>query len=733
MSPRFLFILIASLLATLAAARAQDVVNQSPDEAVIFSADEVFRDRPDGPITARGAIEAFYKGRRLTADELVFDPMTGVVTALGSVAVTDQNGVTAYAERVDLTTDFADGVIDGFAALLAENGRLAAARAVRRGARRNELDYAVYSACDVCKEDGSPKTPTWRVKALRVVQDVERKVIRYRHAVLEIKGVPVLYTPYFQMPDPSVERQSGFLTPSIGQNGRIGAFAEIPYYFALSSHYDATLFPKITADDGVLWQGEYRHRTRRGQIAIQGGVLDFDDQAPDAGEAPSTRWHYFAKGYYELPNEWRADLDLERVSDDTYLRRYDVERTGAVADDDGLPISNRLRSNLSISRKVGDGFADIDAILFEGIRESDDATLTPLAAPAVDIVQRFEAPFIGGDGRIQLNGVQLRRQDGADTTRFTGSASWKRSFIGLGGQKVVLTGDLRGDAYVQDDLDLGTEIGVQVPDESENVVTRIAPTAAIDWSYPFIRTGPGPRIVIEPRVQIVASAVNADEEDILNEDSQSIEFDATNLFVLNKSPGFDVFEDGERANVGVVVSADFGRNISASATIGQQFRLREANDFAAANGLDGRRSDIVSGLEVRVRQWVQANARVRFDEVTGRMERNDASLSTRIGPFSGTANYARINTSAGGAGGTRSFDEAITATAALEIYRGWRITGSTQNDIDAGEPVRHRLGVGYQDDCATFELVYQRDFVRDRDLEPATSILFTFSLNTLGR
>ncbi|MEL6363998.1 MAG: LPS assembly protein LptD [Pseudomonadota bacterium] len=735
-------------LTALALAHPRAIAQQAGDpqdaETVIFSADEVTRAVADGPIVAKGSVEAYYQGRRVAADELVWDPATGVVTAIGSVAVTDPDGTTAFADRIDLTEDFGDALARSFSALLADNGRIAAARAVRQGGRRNELDYAVYSACEVCDENGEAVTPTWRVKALRVTQDVERKVIRYRHAILEIKGVPVLYAPYFQMPDPSVERQSGFLIPNIGGNGRIGLFTEIPYYFALSSHYDATLSPKVTEEDGVLWQGEYRHRTRRGQIAVQAGVLDYepDLSAATVDESPSTRWHYFARGHYDLPADLRFDLDVERVSDDTYLRRYDVRRTGAVAPEDGLRITNRLRSIASVSRSTDEGYIDIDTILFEGLRLADDADLTPLAAPKIDIVQRFDPPLIGGDGRLQLSGVNLQRPEGADTRRWSGSALWTRSFFGLGGQKVTLTGDLRGDLYFQENLDLGVESGVLINDETDNTVGRFAPTAAIDWSYPFIRVGSGATIIVEPRVQLVASGVTEEEDDILNEDSQSIEFDTTNLFVLNKSPGFDVFEEGERANVGLTVSADFGGGVFGRATVGQQFRIREANDFAPENGLDGRRSNIVSGFELDLRQWLSASARVRFDERTGRIERNEASLSTRFGPFSGSANYARLLQPADPDTGVSAIDEAITANFNVNVYKGWRVFGATQerlNDSDdlTGDanltgPVRRRVGVGYRDDCASFELVYQREFVRDRDLEPTTTILFTFSLNTVG-
>jgi len=720
----------ACLAAAILFAHGRAASQTDDGETVLFSADEVVRATPDAPIIARGSVEAYFQGSRLRADRLIYDPATRIVIAIGRVSVTDPDGSTAFADRVELTDDFRDGLAEGFDAVLADNGRLAAARAVRRGATRNELDRAVYSACEVCRDDGSVMTPTWRIKALRVVQDTERKVIRYRHALLEIKGVPIFYMPYFQIPDPSVERQSGFLPPQIGQNDRIGLFADIPYYFALSDHYDATLMPKITGQDGILWQGEYRQELRRGSLAVEGGVLDFEGDTDEPGIA-ATRWHYFITGDYQLPWEWTAELDVERVSDDTYFRRYQVIRTGSVARLNQPPFNNRLQSFLRLSRPVGDGHAQTETFLFEGLRAADDPGLTPLAAPIFEYRQRFRDPLVGGAAAVFMNGVNLQRLDGADQRRLSTGVDWRKRFVGFGGQVMQFSADVRGDVFVLDDLGLGVESGPVASDENDAVVARFAPTVSADWSWPFARSGRGPDVIIEPRVQLITSYDTAEDEFLLNEDSRSVEFDATNLFVRNKSPGYDLFETGPRANVGVEIAARFGPSLSASAMIGQQVRLTAEDAFAANNGLDGRRSDFVSGVEVNLRRWLRASARARFDERTGQIRRNDAAVRTTIGPVTAAAEYARL-ISPDDAEGEENFDESLNARLTLRVTKNWALTGQTQEDLDESRTIRQRFGVIYRDNCSSFSVLYQRDGVRDRDLRPSSAILFTFSLDTIA-
>ena len=75
-------------------------------------------------------------------------------------------------------------------------------------------------------------------------------------------GVPVLYTPYFYHPDPTVKRRSGFLAPSFGNDSLLGLSAQTPYYFALAPNYDVTLAPIFYTQENPVLAAEYRHLLR---------------------------------------------------------------------------------------------------------------------------------------------------------------------------------------------------------------------------------------------------------------------------------------------------------------------------------------------------------------------------------------------------------------------------------------------------------------------------------------
>ncbi|MEX0644309.1 MAG: LPS assembly protein LptD, partial [Parvularculaceae bacterium] len=400
--------------------------------------------------------------RHLKADKLAYDPATDIVVAEGHVSISNEGVEAVFADRVELTGDLRDGIAENFSAILEDNARLAGDTAVREQGARTALKRAVYTACNLCDKNGNPRTPTWRVRALRVTRDEERKVVRFRHAFFELKGVPILYAPFLQGPDPSVERQSGFLTPVIGASSRLGFNLELPYYLALSNHQDATFYPKYTSNDGVLWQGEYRRRDKSGYHVAQAGFINFKNAAvPDgepAADVPDLRWHFFGRGHRKFGDNWTAGYDVERVSDNTYLRRYGVQRRGDLRQEIVTSSTNRLRSNAYVRWRSGGSELSFDTYAFQGLRATDSASLTPYVLPLVSFRHDFGDEVAGGRAHVLANFATLLRTGGADTQRFTASADWEREHITAGGHRFRIFAELRADAYYFNDLDEGTEI-----------------------------------------------------------------------------------------------------------------------------------------------------------------------------------------------------------------------------------------------------------------------------------
>ena len=117
------------------------------------------------------------------------------------------------------------------------------------------------------------------MKSERVVYDQVKHRIHFTDATLDLFGVPILYTPVLSEPDPTVKYASGLLAPDFGNSTKIGYFARLPCYFALSPTNDLTVAPQFSTQGGELLEGEYRARWNNSGMWLQGSVA----YNPDGG------------------------------------------------------------------------------------------------------------------------------------------------------------------------------------------------------------------------------------------------------------------------------------------------------------------------------------------------------------------------------------------------------------------------------------------------------------------
>ena len=115
--------------------------------------------------------------------------------------------------------------------------------------------------------------------------------------------------------------------------------------------------------------------------------------------------------------------------------------------------------------------------------------------------------------------------------------------------------------------------------------------------------------MIEPTAQIIVRQNRVDQRRLPDEDAKSLVFDDTLLFDIDKFSGYDRFETGTRANVGLQYTFQanngvYARPCSARATtwpartptpIRASTRPAKFN-FSPVSGLETNRSDYVAGL-----------------------------------------------------------------------------------------------------------------------------------------
>lgn len=680
-------------------------VDGEKKQEVLIRADKMTYDANTNVVTAEGNIEVTYGERTLIAEKLSYNQETRIVIAEGNASIREANGTTISGNRIEITDDMKDGVIESLNVMIAGRGHLAAARATRADGNVMTLEKAAYTTCKPCKEDPS-RPPTWQIKAFRVIYNQEKARVEYEDAFFEVFGVPVAYLPYFSHSDPQAPRASGFLMPGIGHSTDLGYFVEVPYYFALDPSYDLLLAPLYTENDGPLLKGEWRERTKSGAYNFQASGRygqPRDRFGAEYGD-DTFQGHVFGKGRFQIDEVWRWGYDAQLTSNDTYLKRYDLSNL------------DRLENNLFIEGIDGRSYAAVNGWFFQGLREEDDPGETPIVLPLAEVEYVPDEKVLGGRFQLSASALVLYRGEGQDTARASTTAAWKLPLTSTGGHLFTLFANLRADAYHT------TDAGVS-GDEDETV-GRILPWAGIEWRFPLVRNDWGWKQVIEPIVQVIGAPYGGNPSEIPNEDSASFEFDETNLFSFNKFPGLDRWETGPRVNAGLRAAAYFDEGF-VEAILGQSYRFHEDNAFTEESGLRDQQSDYVGRLTVQPDGNIRIVHRFRIDQSAFRFERNEIYAEAfDTDSYSFKAGYILLEPEEL----IPEQREEINLAGSIRAIDDIWFRASGRKDLADDQMIESKFGLSYIDDCAEFGIDFRRRFTRDRDIEPATSFLFTFRL-----
>jgi len=181
------------------------------------------------------------------------------------------------------------------------------------------MSKGVFTTCK--KND---KCPPWAIYAENIEHDKSKKIIKYKNAWLKLYDVPIVYFPKFSHPDPTVKRQSGFLTPGFSNSSNIGLSLDIPYYKVISDNKDLTFTPRLYFNDQLILQTEYRQANK-----ANNHVVDFSVNNSDyASGINNTKSHFFSNSNIDLKmnnfNSSKLEFNVETTTNDTYLKTYKI-------------------------------------------------------------------------------------------------------------------------------------------------------------------------------------------------------------------------------------------------------------------------------------------------------------------------------------------------------------------------------------------------------------------------
>lgn len=703
---------------------------EAGDQPVQMEAGGAAYDTNTDQMTVFGDVILRRGDQSVRADKVTWDRKSGQIFADGNIRFVDANGNQLFSDHLELDAQFRAGAMTNMLLALREGGRLAANKGERIADGTIVLHKAAYSACAVENDKGCARHPSWRITAQRVLFDPVKNTARFKGARVELFGLRLVPLPGLKLATDG-RPISGLLVPDVQLSASNGIELSEAWYQRLGTNRDLTVTGYLFSKALPMVSAEYRQLTGAGAFQIT-GFATRSRRIAIGGSSSSGQYDFrgylFANGHYQYSPGWSLTFSVRAASDRTFLRRYDISR------------DDRLRSTVQLEHIDQDSYFSIAGWATQTLRTNDAQGQVPVALPEIDYRRRFVDPALGGTFQLQLNSLAITRTSGQDTQRAFASAQWNLRRLTPWGQEVTFTALARGDVYHSDQNALTTTTLYQgLPGWQ----TRGLATAAIDVKWPLVGTFLGGTQVLTPRFQIVASPPIRNLA-VPNEDARAIELEDSNLFALNRFPGYDRVEDGARFTYGLDWQWD-RPGWRVSSTIGQSYRLTDKVTLLPdGTGLNNRTSDIVGRTEVRFRDVVTLTHRFRLDKDNFAVRRNefDAAVGSRRTYLE--VGYLRLNRDITSGIEDLKDREELRIAGRVGFARYWSLFGSgvfdltTRNDdptlttANGFQPIRTRLGVAYQDDCLEFDLTWRRDYVATGDAQRGNTFQIHVALRNLG-
>jgi LPS-assembly protein len=728
------------------------------DGQMLVQAVEVDYDYNNQRVSAVGNVQMFYNGTSVEADKVIYDQKTKRLHAEGNIRLTDAEGRITYANVMDLSDDYRDGFVDSLRVDTEDQTRMAATRADRSAGNYTVFENGVYTACAPCKDDPK-KPPLWQVKGARIIHNQEERMLYFENAQLEFFGVPMAYLPYFSTPDPTVKRKTGFLMPSYTSASGYGFGVDTPFYWALAPDYDMTITPRVTTRQGVLGQVEFRQRLLDGAYQIRAYGIDQLDPGAFAGQPGDRQFRggIDTKGQFAINDKWVWGWDGVLLSDYYFFSDY---RLAQYRDplSSFLSLPTEAISQLYLTGVGNRSFFDARAIYYLSFSGNQDKV--PVIHPVIDYNNVINSNIFGGELSYRTNFTSLTRSTAAfdpittlanttglclnasadplarlpsqcllrgmpgTYTRATAEVQWRKSFTDPIGQIWTPFAILRADAI---DASISNQPGVSnfLP-VGDTQALRAMPAVGLEYRYPFINVQPWGTTTVEPIAQVIIRPNETYAGKLPNEDAQSLVFDASNLFAVDKFSGYDRVEGGGRANVGVQATTQFDRGGAINVLFGQSYQLFGLNSFAVADatntgldsGLATQRSDYVARVSYSPNRTYTFSTRARFDEATMNVNRFEAEGKATFDRWSVSMLYG--NYAAQPELGYLTRREGLLGSAAVKIAANWVVSGAARWDLEANKVNQYIVGAGYVDDCFVLAANYVTSYNYSAGIAPPT-------------
>jgi len=575
-----------------------------------------------------------------------------------------------------------------------------------------QVKKGIFTSCSL-----DHNCPPWAVRADKITHDLNKKQLIYDNAFLEIYGKKVLYFPKFFHPDPTVDRQSGFLKPLLNKSDILGSSMYLPYYKVLSDNKDITFKPTIFDSKIVMFQNEYRQENEKSSFVADIGITK--GYQSNSSSKKNSLTHIFSKFNKDLNLEnfinSKFNLFLEKTSNDTYLKVFegnlanlsDLETNNLKPQD-----SNSLNSGIELYLEHQNYTFSTGINVYEDLQKNNNDRYQ-FVAPYYNYNKQFLSDNINfGIINFGSSGSNTIFETNKVKSNITNDISFNSNdFISNQGIKNNFN------IYFKN----LNSLGKNDPNYKSSTQVELMNIIEMESSFPLIKINDE---VINLLTPIISARFNpSDMKDYSNTDRT---INSNNIFDVNRLGISDSFESGKSLTIGLNYSKENLDDINNyfEMKLGTVFRDKIEKNIPTKSSINQKSSNLFGNINKKFSKNLKINYNFSIDNNYQNIEQQSFNLNYNNKFLDTTFNFVEENDKMGDA----NIIENITK---INFNENNFLTFSTRKNRKINLTEYYDLIYEYKNDCLVAGIKYKKSYYEDRDLKPTEDLLFTITLYPL--
>ena len=539
--------------------------------------------------------------------------------------------------------------------------------------------------------------PPWSIEAEKITHDLDKKKITYDKSWLRLYNKRVFYFPKFFHPDPTVDRQSGFLMPSISSSKKSGESINTPYYKVLSDNKDLTLTPKIFLNGDFLIQNEYRQVEKNSEH-----VTDFSIKK----DTENSKSHLFSKNTFLLNSEYfdnsELNIDIQKVSNDTYLKNENI--VSSINESNTL-----LQSKASYTASNNDMDILLETMVYEDLSQIKDSDKHQFILPSFRLSKLvFSNLNLNGDAKFEVIGANQIKNTNNNEKYLINNFKYNSN------NKISKKGFITnfGLLFKNSTKDGKNSNKYQKGIKSDNYFL-----ANYNLTYPMLKKTNNFNKYLTPKILAMYSPF---ENDIIRNNEKSINID--NIFFSNRLNLLDSVEGNQSLTLGADYEINSLNNKRIfKSSLGQVYKIENDKNLPKTSTLQNKSSDIVGEFIFEPNKYFSLDQQFSLDNHLKTLNYNLVKSKISLNNFITNFEYLEENNDIGS-------DSYFSRKFEYSFNQSNSITFNTRRNRKRDLTEFYNLIYEYKNDCLIASIKYNKDYYNDRDSKPNEELFFSLTI-----